>query len=387
MSKTILVIAGHGEKKNGGFDPGATGYIAKGEHKYYEEDFFPAMRKYLPKDSNVVLFSAHNVFSYKDLASLAKKHGNDTIVVEMHYDAASAAATGGHVIVHANYAPDSLDLKIRDVIKKHIGVRYNHKGHVGISGRSNLQNCNIAAQNGINYRLVELGFCTNKTDVDKMVKNVEAIAKDFVEALVGVSNDKPVEVKPIPKPVVSKPATKPTETSNYNGNSIVDYLTSLKMDSSPDNRRKLAVEYGVANYDLSGAKNLGLLNAMRSGKKAAVSSSKTVDQLVNEVLAGKHGDGDVRKKNLGANYDAVQAVINGAPGTTSKPIATAIKVGDKVTASKLYGSGADTSPDRTISIYGYVEKINNSWKNPYRLERNKGKKDYLGFARKADLKK
>lgn len=29
-----LVIAGHGKQRNGTFDPGATGYIKKGEHKY-----------------------------------------------------------------------------------------------------------------------------------------------------------------------------------------------------------------------------------------------------------------------------------------------------------------------------------------------------------------
>ena len=40
-----LVIAGHGKQHNGTFDPGATGYIKKGEHKYVVEDLFPAIKR------------------------------------------------------------------------------------------------------------------------------------------------------------------------------------------------------------------------------------------------------------------------------------------------------------------------------------------------------
>ena len=68
-----------------------------------------------------------------ELSGTSNKYGKH--VIEMHYDAAgSESANGGHVIVHSNYEPDQLDLKLRDVIKKHIGVRYTHKGHSGVSG-------------------------------------------------------------------------------------------------------------------------------------------------------------------------------------------------------------------------------------------------------------
>lgn len=198
---TILVIAGHGRNRDGSFDPGAKGFITKGEHKYYVENFFPAVRKYLPAGHKVELFSDYNVYDRSNLTTLAKSYGNDTKVFEMHYDATgSSAASGGHVIVHADYAPDSLDLKTHDWIKKHIGLAYPiHKGQQGISGRSDLRNCNIARSNGINYRLIELGFGTNKTDADKMVKNVDAIAKDFVQMICG----KVKETTTITKPTVN----------------------------------------------------------------------------------------------------------------------------------------------------------------------------------------
>ena len=66
------------------------------------------------------------------------------------------------------------------------------------------------------------------------------------------------------------PTTPPTtSTSGYTGDSIVAYLNSIGVDSSQANRRKLAVQYGVANYDLSTKKNLELLAKMRNGNKVS----------------------------------------------------------------------------------------------------------------------
>lgn len=39
-------------------------------------------------------------------------------------------------------------------------------------------------------------------------------------------------------------------------------------------------------------------------------TSKSIDELAQEVLAGKHGSGEQRKISLGSNYDAVQAKVN-----------------------------------------------------------------------------
>lgn len=257
--RTYLFISGHGENLDGTFDPGATGFITKGEHRYFEEDFYGAMRKYLPDNSNVVLFDAYNVFDHGNIVALANSYGSDTVVLEMHYDAASAAATGGHVIVHSDFEPDSLDLEIRDIIEEHIGVRYNHKGHVGISGRDNLFNCNVTSESNVNYRLVELGFGTNQGDSDTMLNHVDAIAKDFVQAVTGNAKDVKVEVKGI----------------------------SVK-NAEP--------------LDISG---------------------KTIDELAREVRQGMYGNGADRKEALGDKYDAVQARVEElVSGTADKPLDT-----------------------------------------------------------------
>lgn len=76
----------------------------------------------------------------------------------------------------------------------------------------------------------------------------------------------------------------------------------------------------------------------------------------------------------------------GSQNTTPAP-STTIKVGDRVelAANRLFSTGAATSPVRSSRQTAFVQVINNSWKNHIRLERNKGRKDFIGFARKADL--
>ncbi|HHR3204396.1 TPA: peptidoglycan amidohydrolase family protein [Streptococcus pyogenes] len=47
-----------------------------------------------------------------------------------------------------------------------------------------------------------------------------------------------------------------------------------------------------------------------TGAKAQPATNKSIDELVQEVLSGKHGSGEQRKISLGTNYDAVQVKVN-----------------------------------------------------------------------------
>lgn len=88
-------------------------------------------------------------------------------------------------------------------------------------------------------------------------------------------------------------------------------------------------------------------------------------------------------KGVLIGFARISDLITGSTATKS----TAIKEGDKVTANKLYVSGYAGSPARNTPITGYVEKVNKSWKNPYRLTRTKGGKDYIGYTRSIDIKR
>lgn len=200
MSKVYLIIAGHGHQRDGSFDPGATGFITKGEYRYMVENLFPLMKKYIPKDAKVIFYDRLKVSNHGNLVRLVNEYGADE-VIEFHYDAFTNQARGGHVNIHSDYSPDDMDLRIRDGIGEMVGLRFTHKGHQGISGRSNLYNVNMARNNGIPYRLLELGFGTNRTDADIMVKQADKYAKLLVEAILGakVENSKPAidPVKPL----------------------------------------------------------------------------------------------------------------------------------------------------------------------------------------------
>lgn len=64
-------------------------------------------------------------------------------------------------------------------------------------------------------------------------------------------------------------APAPTNTSTYSGDSIVDYLTSVKQPSDFNTRATLAKQYGIANYTGSAEQNTQLLNMMRGGQNNA----------------------------------------------------------------------------------------------------------------------
>ena len=316
-----LLIAGHGKRRDGSFDSGATGHITKGEHRYMSEDLFPAMKKFLPKDHNLIFFDEYNVFDRGNIVALAKQYNADQ-VTEFHFDATgSASASGGHVIIYDGYEPDKMDLALRDAIDDMVGIRYNHRGHKGISGRSNLGNVNRTANANVTYRLLELGFGTNKEDARIMTEEVEAYAKRLVEAITGTSND----VKPKPTKPKEKTQSKPTG-GLYEGNSVVDYLNSIGEDSSYANRRILATKHGIRNYRGTSSQNTELLNKLR-GSKSTSSKGKSIAEMAQEVIDGKHGDGhENRRKSLGisqSEYEKVRAEVNKRlTGARPSPIST-----------------------------------------------------------------
>lgn len=334
---TVLTIAGHGKARNGKIDPGAKGYIEKGEHRYMKENLFPAMKKYVG-DADIVFFDEYDVYEHGNIVELARKYGKDTTVIECHFDAGSSDASGGHVIVKAAYAPDKLDLRLRDAIKSMIGVRYNHKGEQGISGRDNLANVNRTAQAGVNYRLIELGFGTNKKDADILMNKTDEYAKKLVEAILNKSVGKqPVTDKPeTSKPVETKPA--PAKSIETLANEVI----AGKHGSGDDRKKALGSQYDAVQKRV---------NEMLNNKPAG----KSIDTLVKETLAGKHGNGDARKKSLGSNYNAVMAVINGKSTPTAKPAAKSIETLANETIAGKHGSG-EARKKSLGSNYNAVQK-------------------------------
>ena len=328
---TILHIAGHGPRRNGTIDSGATGFVRQGEWRYFTESFFKHLRKYEPKGHKVIYHTAYNVYDYGNIVNLARLYGKDTIVIEWHFDAhPDPSAQSGHVIVYSGYAPDALDLRLRDGIKSMVGVRYNHRGHVGISGRSNLANVNRTANGGVNYRLVELAFGTNRRDANVMLNEVDKFAKVMTEAIFNTtvtSSDKPA-------------------------NSTAGYYVVKKGDTL----WAISQEYGTT------VDNLKKMNGL-SSNTIFIGQSLKVDGADTPVPAPK------------------PAPI-GQKQASTRP--ATIKKGDwvRVPANKLYGSGNASSPVQSRELSAQVDTVNNSWTNPIRLIKGGV---YQGFARPSDI--
>lgn len=329
---TILNIAGHGQKRDGSFDPGATGYVTQGEWRYYANSFFDLLKKHEPKGHKVIYHTAYNVYDYGNLVSLARSYGKDVIVIEWHFDATGTPeATGGHVIVYSGFNPDELDLRLRDGINNAgIGVRYEHRGHRGISGRSNLANPNRAANGGINYRLIELGFGTSPRDSKIMLNEMDKVAKAMSEAI---------------------------------------YNTEIKV---PQEKDSMAGYYVVKSGDT--------LWGIGQQYNVTVAQLKAWNKLQNDTIFPGQSL-EVRGADLPAPKPEPKP---STPPPVAKP-SNQVKVGDwvRVPANKLYAKGDDSNPVKSKAHSGKVETINNSWKNQLRLKNSDG--SYLGFARISDV--
>ena len=89
----------------------------------------------------------------------------------------------------------------------------------------------------------------------------------------------------------------------------------------------------------------------KADSASTTASSSTIDQMARDVLAGKYGNGDARKKALGSNYDAVQKrvneILNGGGSSASKS-------GDTVAREVIQGKwGNGSSRKAKLEAAGY----------------------------------
>jgi len=321
-----LFIAGHGYQRNGTFDPGATGYITKGEYRYMVQDLFPAIKRVLPKHADVVFYDARKVSNWGNLKAIVDQYNADE-VTEFHFDAhvTGSSARGGHVIIHSAYAPDKVDLALRDAIQSMVGARYSHRGYSGISGRNNLYNVNDARNRGITYRLLELGFGTNRTDANIMTGSVDAYARAIVNALFGSTGSGSSST--------STPAPKKTAPKKSSGSKSIskmaDEVEAGKHGTGHANRQK-SLGVDNATYQKVRAevnRRAGISSAPKKSapkKSAPKKQSKSIAQMATEVINGQHGTGHAnRRRSLGVNqatYNKVRAEVNRrAGGGSSAP--------------------------------------------------------------------
>lgn len=211
---------------------------------------------------------------------------------------------------------------------------------------------------------VQVGAFKEKANAEAQLKKLQSAGfKDaFITNQGGVAV---AETEPYNEPIATKPKNQPTVEQ------LANEVIAGKHGTGDARKKALGSRYNEVQSRIN--------QILKAKQPVAIST----DQLAKEVIAGVHGVGEARKKALGSRYAEVQAKVDQLLGVAN----TVIRVGDRVTASKLYSTGQGTTPARTTPIAGYVERINSGWKNPYRLVGTKGRQDYLGFARGVDIKK
>ena len=100
-------------------------------------------------------------------------------------------------------------------------------------------------------------------------------------------------------------------------------------------------------------------------KEETPTQTKTVDELAREVIDGKWGNGDARKKALteaGYDYSAVQARVNEL-ATKTEPVYYTVRSGDTLsTIARKYGTSVSAIQKLNSSLIKNVNLIITGWK-------------------------
>ena len=275
----LFVICGHGAG-----DPGACG------NGYQEAERVRTLGKRIKAlgGASVMLGDVNrNYYADNGISSLTIP--KDYQIVELHMDSATPSARDAHVIIKDGLNADQYDIALAKFISRMFPGRSKT-----ISNRSDLANPARAYAKGYAYRLIECGFISNATDVAIFNSNIDKIAIGIL-ACFGIS------VQNTSKPNAPKPSTPSKKTNEQ----IAQEVINGKWGNGETRKQKLK----AAGYDYNTIQKL----VNQKLNVSAPKPTKTIEQVADEVIAGKWGNGQDRINRLkaaGYNPSAVQTRVN-----------------------------------------------------------------------------
>ena len=168
----------------------------------------------------------------------------------------------------------------------------------------------------------------------------------FKQMVQGASTPKPAPSKPSKPATPSKPTT--SKPANKTIEQLADEVIAGKHGTGEARKKSLGSNYQAVQNLVN--KKLG----------AKPKPSKSIEQLAKEVIDGKHGTGEARKKALGSNYKAVQDLVNKKLGAKSTSNSKPKGKSWQTVAREIYqgkgGWGNDPERTRKLKNAGYNAK-------------------------------
>lgn len=124
--------------------------------------------------------------------------------------------------------------------------------------------------------------------------------------------------KGIPIGSANAPKEQPKYVSTYKGNSIIDFLNSVKQDSSFANRAKLAAEQGITGYKGTAEQNLALLAKLRGATSPTPATETPESPTGTTTASSMTSEEKITTPGATPGADTAGAMVTGASTTLAE---------------------------------------------------------------------
>ncbi|SHH39767.1 N-acetylmuramoyl-L-alanine amidase [Virgibacillus chiguensis] len=340
MTKVVAIDIGHGSDT---FPPNKGVYI--GGKGYAEHDFnskvgveldkllkhngFKTIMKQKPFSPDVGLTTRTNYYNAKGV----------DLVYSLHANYNGNPDVNGRCVFYWHTANDAKELAniIVDEVKK---AGYSTHGNGLHASKPNIwTNLHICRETHMTAVLSENGFMSGDKDFElifgsKQKQYVKDMARVHAKAICRYYG---VKFKDLDGTAVADKPSKPSKPASKSISKMAQEVITGKHGNGHDARRK-SLGITQAEYD----KVRKEVNRRSGIKTASKPKGKTVAQMAQEVIDGKHGNGHAnRRKSLGLSssvYNKVKREVNrrltGKSAVYSKQKSKSFSVGQKVTVKK-----------------------------------------------------
>ena len=282
-------------------------------------------------------------------------------VFEIHFNAGGGTGTEIYITsAESGYSVESA------IVKKIAGLGVKNRG-VKRTDFSVIATCK---NYGVSSALLETLFIDSASDMKFWASNKTKIA-DAVVA--GIAEEFGLKAQSYGSGSNSSSGSS-SSSSNSETYKLVTSCKAYNTAADAKNRKNATATYGAGTYYVYNKAD-GMINVTQkkgtpggwinpadnkksSGSSSSSSKKKSVSEIAKEVIAGKWGTGNTRKKKLeaaGYNYEAVQAEVNRQLGvsTSKKKTVTAQVVSDVINGK--YGNGDARKKNLESAGYDYDE--------------------------------